>query len=548
MKNEFFKKQSIDAKSQTQFDYVIIGAGSSGCVLADRLSASGRYTVCLLEAGPRGHYPWLHIPIGYAKTMFHPRYNWKFYTEPEPGLHNRQIYWPRGKVLGGSSAINGLIYIRGQHQDYDQWAELGNVGWSWADVRPYFIHSERNQRGASDYHGDSGPMGVCDVKQPNRLAEAFVQACTQAGYPRNPDFNGQNQEGAGFYQLTTWNGLRSSSASAYLKPARHRSGLHIVTDAQVEQIKFQDNQARAVVYRRGHTEHTLLAEREIILSAGAVQSPQLLQLSGIGEARCLQQFGIPVVQDLPEVGRNLQDHLQVRLIHRTTHPGTTNSQMRNPWSWLCMGIGYVLSRSGPMAVGINQAGAFIRSSDAVNRPDIQFHFAALSADLPGAPLHSFPGFTSSVCQLRPTSRGSVTLKSRHAQAAPAICPNYLTTEHDRLTIVAGLKTARQITAQPALNTHISAEYSPGSSVQTDDELLAFARETGVTIFHPVGTCRMGSDDRAVVDVRLKVRGVTGLRVVDCSVMPFLVSGNTHAAAVMIGEKGADMILQDAKSS
>ena len=504
--------------------------------------------MCLLEAGPRGHYPWLHIPIGYAKTMFHPRYNWKFYTEPEPGLHNRQIYWPRGKVLGGSSAINGLIYIRGQHQDYDQWADLGNVGWSWADVRPYFIHSERNQRGASDYHGDLGPMGVCDVKQPNRLAEAFVEACTQAGYPRNPDFNGQNQEGAGFYQLTTWNGLRSSSASAYLKPARHRSGLHIVTDAQVEQIEFQDSQARAVVYRRGHTEYSVLAQREIILSAGAVQSPQLLQLSGIGEAHCLQQFGIPVVQDLPEVGRNLQDHLQVRLIHRTSHPGTTNSQMRNAWAWLCMGIGYVLSRSGPMAVGINQAGAFIRSSGAVNRPDIQFHFAALSADLPGAPLHSFPGFTSSVCQLRPTSRGSVTLKSRHAQAAPAICPNYLATEHDRLTIVAGLKTARQITAQPALNTHISAEYSPGTSVQTDDELLAFARETGVTIFHPVGTCRMGSDDRAVVDVRLKVRGVTGLRVVDCSVMPSLVSGNTHAAAVMIGEKGADMILQDAKSS
>ena len=548
MKNESFKKQSTDTTSQTQFDYVIIGAGSSGCVLADRLSASGRYTVCLLEAGPRGHYPWLHIPIGYAKTMFHPRYNWKFYTEPEPGLHNRQIYWPRGKVLGGSSAINGLIYIRGQHQDYDQWAELGNVGWSWADVRPYFIHSERNQRGASDYHGDSGPMGVCDVKQPNRLAEAFVEACTQAGYPRNPDFNGQTQEGTGFYQLTTWNGLRSSSASAYLKSARHRSGLHIVTDAQVEQIEFQGSQARAVVYRRGHTEYSVLAQREIILSAGAVQSPQLLQLSGIGEARCLQQFGIPVVQDLPEVGRNLQDHLQVRLIHLTTHPGTTNSQMRNPWSWLCMGIGYVLSRSGPMAVGINQAGAFVRSSGAVNRPDIQFHFAALSADLPGAPLHSFPGFTSSVCQLRPTSRGSVTLKSRHAQAAPAICPNYLATEHDRLTIVAGLKTARQITAQPALNTHISAEYSPGTSVQTDDELLAFARETGVTIFHPVGTCRMGSDDHAVVDVRLKVRGVTGLRVVDCSVMPSLVSGNTHAAAVMIGEKGADMILQDAKSS
>ena len=548
MKNESFKKQSTGAKSQTQFDYVIIGAGSSGCVLADRLSASGRYTVCLLEAGPRGHYPWLHIPIGYAKTMFHPRYNWKFYTEPEPGLNNRQIYWPRGKVLGGSSAINGLIYIRGQHQDYDHWADLGNVGWSWADVRPYFIHSERNQRGASDYHGDSGPMGVCDIKQPNRLAEAFVEACTQAGYPRNPDFNGQTQEGTGFYQLTTWNGLRSSSASAYLKPARHRSGLHIVTDAQVEQIEFQDSQARAVVYRRGHTEYSVLAQREIVLSAGAVQSPQLLQLSGIGEARCLQQFGIPVVQDLPEVGRNLQDHLQVRLIHRTTHPGTTNSQMRNPWSWLCMGMDYVLSRSGPMAVGINQAGAFIRSSAAVNRPDIQFHFAALSADLPGAPLHSFPGFTSSVCQLRPTSRGSVTLKSRHAQAAPAICPNYLATEHDRLTIVAGLKTARQITAQPALNTHISAEYSPGISVQTDDELLAFARETGVTIFHPVGTCRMGSDDRAVVDVRLKVRGVTGLRVVDCSVMPSLVSGNTHAAAVMIGEKGADMILQDAKSS
>jgi len=530
-----------------EFDYVVVGAGSAGCVLANRLSENGRYRVLLLEAGPRDRYPWLHIPIGYAKTMFHPKYNWCYYTEPDPGMNGRSIYWPRGKVLGGSSAINGLIYVRGQPEDYEHWAALGNSGWSWQEVLPYFIRAERNERGEDHFHGVTGPQGVSDVGNPNTLARAFIDACVEAGYPENPDFNGESQEGAGPYQLTTWRGRRCSSATGYLKPARGRANLFIETDAHVCRVGFAGRRAEAVVFRQGGQEKTVTARREVVLSAGALQSPQVLQLSGIGGADLLKRHDIDVMVDRPSVGQNLQDHLQVRVIHRCNQPLTVNDDMRSLWRKMHMGMQYVFQRSGPMAVGINQAGAFLRTRSDIDRPDIQFHFAALSADLPGAPLHDFPGFTASVCQLRPTSRGYLSIKSVDPMARPEIHPGYLSTEDDCRTVVDALRVARGIATQPALSQYIETEYLPGERAQSDETLLEFARDTGVTIFHPSGTCRMGSDDAAVVDSALKVRGVSGLRVVDCSIMPTLVSGNTHAPAVMIAEKASDLILAEAKS-
>lgn len=527
-----------------EFDYIIAGAGSAGCVLANRLSASGRYQVLLLEAGPKDRYPWLHIPIGYAKTMFHPRYNWRYYTEPDPGMNGRSIYWPRGKVLGGSSAINGLIYVRGQAEDYESWAHMGNQGWSWREVLPYFIRSERNVRGADSFHGGTGLQGVSDIGMPNTLAQAFIDACAEAGIPKNSDFNGESQEGAGPYQLITWKGRRCSSATGYLKPARFRKNLFIETDAQVCRVKFSGTRANAVVFSQGGKLKTAVARQEVILSAGALQSPQLLQLSGIGDATTLRNLGIDVLLDRPQVGQNLQDHLQIRVMHRCNEPLTTNDDLRSWSRKIGMAVQYVSKRAGPMAVGINQAGAFVRTRADLERPDIQFHFAALSSDLPGAPLHDFSGFTSSVCQLRPTSRGHLKITSNDPFARPEIHPGYLSTEEDQKTVVAALQVTRRIAQQPALARFIVEEYKPGVDTQTDAALLEFARNNGVTIFHPAGTCRMGIDDHAIVDPSLKVKGVAGLRVVDCSIMPTLVSGNTHAPAVMIAEKAADMILDD----
>jgi choline dehydrogenase len=524
------------------FDYVVVGAGSAGCVLANRLSASGRDNVLLLEAGPRDTYPWIHIPIGYAKTMFNPKYNWCFYTEPDPGMNNRKIYWPRGKVLGGSSAINGLIYIRGQPQDYDRWERLGNRGWGWREVLPYFIKCERNQRGASELHGATGELGVSDVGEPHELAEAFIAACQQAGIRRNDDFNGKIQEGAGHFQLTTWGGRRCSTAVAYLRPARRRANLRIETNALATRVLFEGKRAGGVVYMQNGREQQVRARREVLLCAGALQSPQLLQLSGIGDAQFLREHGIEVVHDLPGVGQNLQDHLQVRLIHRCSKPITTNDDLKSVYRKLKMGLRYALFRSGPLAIGINQAGAFVRTHAGVATPDVQFHFGALSSDMPGAPLHDFSGFTSSVCQLRPESRGTVMIKSRDPLEPPAMRPNYLSAELDRQTAVAALKVARKIASSPAFAPYIVDEHMPGKNVQLDAELLAFARDTGVTIFHPSGTCKMGTDASAVVDDHLRVHGVHGLRVADCSIMPTLTSGNTHAPVVMIAEKAADMIL------
>jgi len=526
------------------FDYVIVGAGSAGCVLANRLSEDAGCRVLLLEAGPRDRYPWIHVPIGYAKTMFHPVVNWRFKTEPQPHMHGREVYWPRGRTLGGSSAINGLIAIRGQREDYDEWAALGNAGWSYADVLPYFRKLEHNVRGASEFHGADGPVWVSDITEKHPLIEAMIAGCAELGIPRNDDFNGATQEGAGYYQLTTRRGFRCSTATAYLRPAGSRPNLVVRTGAHATRIDFEGRRAVGVQYVLGGTERAVASRREVILAAGALQSPQLLQLSGVGPPGLLREFGVPVIQALRGVGENLQDHLQARAIFECTQPVTTNDTLRTWHGKLRMGLQYVARRDGPMAVGINQGGIFARVHPASRRPDVQFHFATLSSDMAGSPVHAFSGFTMSVCQLRPTSRGHVRIRSTDPLAAPAMQPYYLSTDEDRATLVAGLRLARALSATSALRPFVAREYRPGDQARTDQDVLDAATATAGTIFHPSGTTRMGkaTDPLAVVDAQLRVHGCDSLRVVDCGVMPTLVSGNTNLPVIMIAEKASDMVL------
>lgn len=536
-----------DTRTTRTYDYVIVGAGSAGCALAGRLSENGRHSVLLLEAGPSDRHIWIHIPIGYGKTMFDARYNWQFYTEPEPHLNQRKVYWPRGRTLGGSSSINGLVYIRGQAEDYDHWAAQGNRGWAWQDVLPYFVKSETNHGLKGPYHGATGPLQVSPIGEKHELVEAFIGAAGELGIPRTDDFNGPRQEGAGYYQLTSRNGWRCSSAKAYLKTARQRPNLHVETDAAASRVVFEGTAAVGVVYRQGGTEHVVRASREVILSAGAVQSPQLLQLSGVGPRDLLDTHGIPVVADAPGVGENLQDHLQVRLMFRCTKPVTTNDDLRSLWRRMKIGLKWMLFRRGPLAIGIQLGGLFTRALGTARTPDIQFHFGTISADSTAGKPHTFSGFTMSMCQLRPTSRGTLRIQARDPSVPPAMRPNYLATEHDREVMVAGVKVARALARTASLSPYIRSEYLPGGEVRTDADILEFVRSHGSSIFHPVGTCRMGQDPGSVVDERLRVRGVRRLRVVDASIMPTLVSGNTNAPAIMIGEKAADMILADAAS-
>jgi len=527
------------------YDYIIVGAGSAGCVLANRLSANRRNSVLLLEAGPRDDYLWIHIPIGYGKTMFHPVYNWGFYTEPDPGMNGRKIYWPAGRGLGGSSSINGLIFIRGQREDYDAWRDAGNPGWGYRDVFPYFIQSENNQRGASDYHGAGGPLSVSDIAGKHELMEAFIEAAGKLGVPRNHDFNGESQEGVGYFQLTTAKGWRCSTATGYLRDAIKRDNLGIQTLADATKIVFEGTRATGVRYRVPGKELEARAGKSVILCAGALQSPKLLQLSGVGPAPLLAEHGIPVVRELPGVGENLQDHLQLRVLFKCSKPITTNDDLASVWRSAKMGMEWLFRRSGPLAIGINQGGLFTRVLPESKTPDIQFHFATLSAELAGAKPHPWPGFTMSVCQLRPSSRGRVTITSADPLQAPAMQPNYLSTDLDRRTAIASVRFARRIAETAPMRDYVTEEYRPGNAAQSDDEILEFARNYGATIFHPTGTCRMGRDAMSVVDHRLRVRGVEGLRVVDASIMPTLVSGNTNAPVIMIAEKAAAMILEDA---
>jgi choline dehydrogenase len=529
-----------------EFDYVIVGAGSAGCVLAHRLSADGKNSALLLEAGPRDTNLWIHVPLGYGRLFKEKAVNWMYQTESEPGLDGRSVFQPRGKVLGGSSSINGLLYIRGQHEDYDRWRQHGNHGWGFDDVLPYFKKAEDQQRGADDFHGTGGPLPVSDLGHPDPLSAAFITAAAETGLPVNRDFNGASQEGAGFFQTTTRHGRRASTAVAYLRSARGRGNLRIETSAPAQRIVFDGRRADAVEYRQAGVLKTARARKEILISGGAFNSPQLLQLSGVGPADLLRRHGIDVVLDAPGVGHDLQDHLQVRVVMRCSQAITLNDIVNNPVRKILTGLQYAAFRTGPLTIAAGTSGAFFKTNPRLATPDIQIHFLPFSTDKMGEKLHSFSGFSASVCQLRPESRGSLRIRSADPAVPPEIRINYLSTEVDRTANVEGLKMLRKILQAKALSPYVVEEVDPGAKVVSDEALLAYCRSRGSTIYHPTSTCRMGNDPLAVVDQRLRLRGIEGLRVVDASVMPDLVSGNTNAPVIMIAEKASDMILEDAR--
>ena len=518
-------------------DYVVVGAGSAGCAVAARLAEIPGASVVLLEAGGRARNPWLHIPIGYAKTMYHPTLSWNLKTAAEPELKGRQVNWPRGRVLGGSSAINGLIYIRGQAADFDHWRQLGCTGWSFADVLPFFRAAEDNERGADALHGQGGPLSVSNMRDRNPISAAFIEAGQELGFAFNDDFNGPEQEGVGWFQVTARNGLRCSAATAYLKPPR--ANLKVLPDAPARRLIIENGRCAGVEYADGQV---VRARREVVLSSGAIHSPQLLMLSGIGDGEHLQSMGIETRHHLPGVGRNLQDHFQARMVFRANQPVTFNDVAGSLWGQLRTGLEFALRRTGPLTFSAGTAGLFARVMPQSATPDVQFHFIPFSADGPGQGLHKFSGFTISMCQLRPESRGAITLASPDPAAQAHIQANYLAAQFDRDCMVAGLHLTRKLAATSALSRWIEDEYLPGPAAQGDAGMLEHARTYGSTIFHPSGTCRMGD----VVDNRLRLNGIDGLRIADASIMPTVVSGNTNAACIMIGEKCAAMMREDAR--
>ena len=522
------------------FDYIVVGAGSAGCVLANRLTANGRHTVLLLEAGPRDTDPWIHIPLGYGKLFTKKATNWSYESEPEPELNGRRIFTPRGKVLGGSSSINGLVYIRGQREDFDEW----NVpGWDYAGLLPYFRKSEDQQRGEDEWHGVGGPQAVGDLPDRHELADAFIASSKAFGIPGNDDFNGASQEGTGYYQATTRNGRRCSTAVGYLRPALKRPSLQVETEALATRILFEGTKAVGVEVRQGGRTHAVRANREVILSGGAFNSPQLLQLSGVGPRALLEAHGVPVVLESPGVGEAMQDHLYVRTFWRCTKPITLNDDMMSLWRQAGLGLNYLFRRRGPLTVSAGMAAAFTRTRPDVPRPDAQYYFINFASMKRGGALHPFSAFTCSLSQLRPESRGWVRIRSNDPGEAPAIQYNYLSTEADRRMMVDGLKQLRRIVNTEPLRSYVANEEYPGAKIVTDADWLAFCRESGETVFHPTSTCRMGEDASSVVDARLRVRGIAGLRVIDASIMPAVVSGNTNAAVIAIAEKGADLLLE-----
>ncbi|MFN3214382.1 MAG: GMC family oxidoreductase [Henriciella sp.] len=538
-----------------EFDYIIVGAGSAGCVLANRLTEDGKSTVLLLEAGGKDTSPMIHIPVGYATTLKDPKVNWLYETEPDPGTHDRVHTWPRGKVLGGSSSINGLLYIRGQRQDYDGWAQLGLRGWSYDDLHPYFLRSQNQERDGMDGHAKGGPLNVSDVTEKHPVSDAVIEAGKAMGLPHR-DVNGEDQEGVAYYQLTVKNGRRCSAAVAYLNPAKKRQNLQIETKALAAKVLFDGKRAIGVEYtQNGHT-ITANARAEVILAGGAINSPQLLELSGIGHPDLLGAQGIDVVSALPGVGENLQDHFVIGNRYRMKPGSPSVNQQSRGLAMIGEVFKYLIQRKGLLTLSAAHVAAFIKTRPELATPDVQYHILPATMDLQkmtetgDMELEKQPGITIAPCQLRPESKGSVHIKSAQHDAHPAIRPNYLHDPIDQQTAVAGLRWARELAAQPALAQYIEHELEPGEALQTDDELLEFARETGGTIYHPVGTCKMGpdGDTMAVVDDQLRVRGVEGLRVVDASVMPRLVSGNTNAPTIAIAEKASDMMRSTAKES
>jgi choline dehydrogenase len=541
------------SETEMDYDFVIVGAGSAGCVLANRLSESGRHRVLLLEAGGSDKRFWVQVPIGYGKAFYDQRINWKYCTEAEAGLAGRISYWPRGRVLGGSSSINAMVYIRGQPEDFDQWAACGNPGWGWEGVLPYFKRLEDHAWGADAHHGAGGPLRISDVsKEVHPLCEVYIKAGQESGLPFNRDFNGESQEGVGLYQITTRNGVRMSSARAYLWPARTRSNLRIETHAQVTRLLFEGARAVGVEYARKGVRKQASAGREVILAAGAINSPQILQLSGIGSASRLKSLGIDIRLDSPGVGANLQDPLGVDYLYRSRRP-TLNDQL-HPWPGkLYAGLKYLICRRGPLALSVNQGGGFLRTRPDLTRPNMQLYFSPVSYRKapPGTrPLMApdpYSAFFVGISPCRPTSRGCLQVRSADPFEHPEIRPNYLSTAHDIREMLEGVKFLRRLTATPSFAEIIAEELEPGSALQSDEALIDDFAQRGSTVFHPVGTCAMGPDPgSAVVDHKLRVHGLAGLRVIDASIFPTLTSGNTNAPAIMVGEKGADLVLADAR--
>ena len=531
-------------KQAGTFDYVIVGAGSAGCVLANRLSADPDVTVLLLEAGGRGNYFWIHVPVGYLYTMGNPRTDWCFKTEAEDGLGGRALDYPRGKVLGGCSSINGMIYMRGQANDYDQWRQMGNTGWGWDDVLPLFRRSEDHYLGADAHHGAGGEYRVDKQRLSWEILDAWTEAAVQCGIPRTDDFNRGDNEGVGYFQVNQKHGIRWTTAKGFLRPARKRANLTVLTHAQAKRLRFEGRRATGIEFWHNGEDAYAGAAGEVILATGSVGSPQLLQLSGVGPGALLREHGIPVVHELGGVGENLQDHLQIRPVFRVANTITLNERSNSLLGKAAMALEYALLRSGPLSMAPSQLGCFARSDPTRDTPNLEFHVQPLSTEKLGEALHRFPGFTASVCNIRPESRGHIRIRDTDPRTPPVIKPNYLSTPGDRKVAADALRLARRVAAAPALARFSPEEFKPGAHLSSDEELARAAGDIATTIFHPVSTCKMGQDEMAVVDERLRVRGIESLRVADASIMPTITSGNTNAPTIMIGEKASDMIRED----
>ena len=531
------------------FDYIIIGAGSAGCVLANRLTANPKIKVLLLEAGGKDTNPWIHIPGGYFKTMHNPKTDWCFKIEQDPGLNNREMNFPRGKTLGGSSSINGMLYIRGQSNDYNYWRQLGNVGWSWEDVLPYFKKSEDNEQGENEFHGAGGPLAVEKMRASFKVLDLFMEAAAEFGYPKTSDFNKGNNEGMGYFPLNVKNGYRCSTAVGYLNPIKKRKNLKILTKAHIKNIKFENRKAIGVNYWKNNELLYTKTNKEILLCAGTIGSPHILQASGVGPGNLLQKYNINIIKDHPSVGKNLTDHLMLRPVYKIKDLETLNDIYYSTYKKIKTGINFFLFKRGPLAVGASYLCGFIKSDNHLDTPNLQFHVSPASTDFLGkTTLHKFPAFTPTITNIRPTSRGKVEIKSSNTRIAPKIQMNYLSTVEDREIAGKAIKITRNIVMNSkAFKKYKPEELRPGINIDDNETLAKEAGKFANTIFHPVSTCRMGNDENAVVNDRLVAHGLENLRIVDASIMPHITSGNTNAPTIMIAEKAADMIIADSKS-